>query len=227
MAKSVRWGSVLGILVAMSCAGMSGCGTGIDVLTGLVGTVFDDGWYVFEPNDLHEIAELGVGLPGDQKFEVIRQELLKRYPGHISETENWHFNVAGGAMGQLTILHASPKEYLIFFGTPIGTEGHSGRYSMDVWDFVFDGEMWVYHEGDIERTVFEPGDAAYLERGQTKGYRIPDHAWMLEYARGNIPASFHFGVIASTSNVTLDWQAAWGQITDFAGLTIRELLTPD
>jgi hypothetical protein len=216
------------VVLAVLCPGvLSGCGFGLDAALSAVGAVFDDGKYVFEPNDLIEIAKMGIGLPHDQMFKVIHDELLKRYPGHIAETESWHFNVAGGAMGQLTILHASPKEYLIFFGTPIGTEGHSGRYDMDVWDIMIDGEMWAYHEGDVDRRVYLPGDAAFLERGQTKGYRIPDHGWMLEYSRGNIPAAFGFGVIASTANVTHDWQAAWGQITDFAGLAIKELLQPD
>ena len=38
-------------------------------------------------------------------------------------------------MGQITLLHASLREYLILFGTAVGTEGHSGRYSAEVFDF--------------------------------------------------------------------------------------------
>ena len=91
-------------------------------------------------------------------------------------------------MGMLTILYASWKEYLIFFGTPIDTTGHTGRYSfIEDHCFLLDGEMWYYAAGQTEKTIYRPGDTIYLGKGQAKCYRVVDHAWILEYARGPIP----------------------------------------
>lgn len=160
--------------------------------------------YVFDPERLHEVVQKHVGLPNEQAFDAITRDVAELYPGHVDTgPRNWIFNNAGGAMGQITLLHASLSEYLLIFGTPIGTEGHSGRYATEVWDFMIAGEMWTYLEGESERRVDAPGDAAYLGRSRVKGYRVPDAAWMLEYARGPIPTMLPFG-LADTVTSTLD-----------------------
>ena len=162
--------------------------------------------YVFEPDVLGECVKQGVGKPADEAMDAITAALVQRYPDHVDGgPRQWVVNNAGGAMGQLTFLHASITEYLIFFGSPIGTEGHSGRYATEVYDWVFDGEMWCYLEGETQRTSYGPGDLAYLGRDRIKGYRIPDHAWMLEYSRGPIPSMLPFGV-ADTLVSTLDFK---------------------
>jgi len=179
--------------------------------------------HVFEPDDLHEIAKLGVGKPNDEAFETIIETLEERYPDHVRPTRRWIFNNAGGAMGALMLLHASLSEYMILFGSPIGTSGHSGRYATEVHDFMISGEMWTYHEGDAEKTIYQPGDAAFLGRSATKGYRLPDGAWMLEYARGPIPTMLPFGLLDVFTS-TLDARAAGRTLFDYGRLVTGQLL---
>lgn len=180
--------------------------------------------YVFDPDALHACARLGVGLTGDAMFDAVTAAVRERWPEHVVDRpRRWIFNNAGGAMGQLTLLHASLSEYLIFFGTPIGTEGHSGRYTTEVWDFVMEGEMWCYIEGETKRASYGPGDAAYLGAGVAKGYRIPDHSWMLEYARGPIPMMLPFG-LADTALSTLDVRSFGRTLREYGALTVGSLL---
>ena len=161
--------------------------------------------FVFDPEVLARCAGEGVGKPStEEACDSVVRALKRAYPEHIdSGPRQWVMNNAGGAMGQLTFLHGSITEYIILFGSPIGTEGHSGRYATEVYDWVFSGEMWCYLEGQTERTVYGPGSEAYLGRSAVKGYRIPDHAWMLEYSRGPIPSMLPFG-LADTLLSTLD-----------------------
>jgi hypothetical protein len=179
--------------------------------------------YVFDPERLHEIAKEAVGLAPAEIFGKVASTLGRAYPRHVATDEAWVFNNAGGAMGQMSILHASLSEYIIVFGTPIGTEGHSGRYRTEVWDFMIAGEMWCYHEGEMERAVYGPGEAAHLGHKKAKGYRIPDHAWMLEYGRGPIPTMLAFGM-ADTVFSTLDLRTFVRSLGRYAKLTIKELL---
>ena len=52
-------------------------------------------------------------------------------------------------MGQLTILNALLREYVIFFGSPIGSGGHAGRYSfVKDYTIVLSGEWRYCGDGD-------------------------------------------------------------------------------
>src|SRR5438067_5707222 len=149
--------------------------------------------YIFDPKDLHAHAQRAVGLPHAEMVRSLTRDLAKAYPGHIAMRERWILSLAGGATGIMTVLHGSLSEYLLIFGSPVGTEGFSGRYWIDIYDFMLAGEMWTYTEEAFrERTISRPGDMARLRRHQAKGFRIAEESWMLEYGRGPIATALPF-----------------------------------
>jgi C-8 sterol isomerase len=180
---------------------------------------------LFDVETLHAVAREAAGrdLPREERIATLVEALDARWPGRIERRPRWILNSANGALGTLTILYASLTEYLIVFGSPIGTEGHSGRYPATVHDFVFEGEMWAYLEGDTERTVYRPGDHAVLPARRAKGYCLRENAWMLEYAEGCIPAMLPPGVWDNLFS-NLDLSSLARTFRDYGRLTIRELL---
>jgi C-8 sterol isomerase len=102
------------------------------------------------------------------------------------DTSEWVFNNAGGAMGAMYIIHASVTEYLIIFGTPLGTEGHSGIHTADDYFNILVGEQWAFAPGSLEKEVYPAGSVNLLRRGYGKQYKMHEGCWALEYARGTI-----------------------------------------
>lgn len=171
---------------------------------------------LFNPDDIHEISLLGQGLPVEEGVKKIHEALMAKYPGLIKKDLDWTFNFTGATMAQMTLLYASTKEYILIFGTPVGSDGFSGRYAgMKVWDCMFAGEMWTFTEGQYEKTTYLPGECAILEPGMGKGYRMMEGTWMLEYTRGDIPAALPIGVFAPTQ-LTQDWDNAWRTMKNYA-----------
>ena len=181
--------------------------------------------YIFDPEVLHDVAKQAVAGGGflREKVALLRAELAARYPGHVRLEDEWVFNIAGGALGQMTLLHASITEYVIVFGSPIGTEGYSGRFFADDYFVILDGEQWAYSEGDEDRQVFRPGDLHHLPRGHARGYRMPDRCFALEYARGLIPTMLPFGLADSLTS-TLDPAPVVKTIRLYARAVVGELL---
>lgn len=179
----------------------------------------------FTAEDIHGIAQEVSGMETGAAIDAIMSKLHERYPGKFRDNLEWHFNYAGGTLGEMAILYASVNEYVLIFGTPIGSEGFSGRYSaMDVYDCMFAGEMWTYTEGQTDKTVYLPGDMAVLERGTAKGYSMEPGTWMLEYAQGTTALSLYTGLFAPNS-VLNDFDTVWGVFTDYAGLVINSFFT--
>ena len=151
--------------------------------------------YLFDPQLLHEIAKKHLDKAKEQMVAAIAEDLTRLYPGHIAKKQQWLFNLSGGYVGVMTILHASLSEYILFFGTPIGAQGFSGRYLMDVYDFMMAGELSDFNDVSFwEPTVTRPGELALLKRGKAKGFKLTPGSWMLEYGRGIIPASLPFAL---------------------------------
>src|SRR5437660_7670836 len=178
--------------------------------------------YVFDPQVIHEISLKHLGEPLEQMFANITAELSERYPGTIDDSQPWIFNNAGGVMLEMKLLYASPKEYIMLWGTPIGSEGHTGRHLAEFYDTVLDGEAWYYSEGQFIRDEYKPGDHIFLGKGQSAGMHYPDHVWMVEYARGILPTLLPFGLADALSS-TLDFKTALQTVQIYFSLLARSL----
>ncbi len=178
--------------------------------------------YVFDPKVIHEISRNHLGKPLEQMFADITAELSERYPGQIDDSKPWIFNNAGGVMLEMKLLHASAKEYVMIWGTPIGSEGHTGRHLAEFYDTVLDGEAWYYQEGQFTRDVYTPGDHVFVGKGQSAGMHYPDHVWMVEYARGILPSLLPFG-LADGLLSTMDFKTVAQTVVIYFSLLLRTL----
>lgn len=180
--------------------------------------------YVFDPHVLHEISCKHLGQPVEEKFASLTSELAERYPGAIDDSKPWIFNNAGGVMLEMKLLHASTKEYVMIWGTPIGSEGHTGRHLVEFYDTVLDGEAWYYSEGQFTRDEYRPGDHIFVGKGQSAGMHYPDHVWMLEYARGPLFSLLPFGLTDALFS-TLDYKTAFQTVQIYFSLLGKSLST--
>ncbi|CAK7241824.1 MAG: C-8 sterol isomerase [Sporothrix thermara] len=172
-----------------------------------------DSFYIFDKDHLHDTAKRAVAAHGNDTRAIvnyIKAELAgtAKLSPYVTQEETWFFNNAGGAMGGMTILHASITEYLIIFGTAVGTEGHTGRHTADDYFHILTGQQWAYVPGEFQPEVYLPGDVHHLHRGTVKQYRMPESCFALEYARGWIPPMMFFG-LADGFFSTLDFPTLW------------------
>jgi len=179
--------------------------------------------YLFDPEVLATIVRMHLGLPIEQQFEAVGKTLKEVYGNHVSPGQPWMWSNAGGIMCSISPLHVSHNEYLLFCGTAIGTEGHSGRHRADMFDVVMTGELWTYQAGSFDRHVHKPGDLAHLQRGTANGSKLRSGLWMLEYARGNIPSLFPFA-LGDTLFSTLDTSDLFAQLGVSTRLMLKEAL---
>jgi C-8 sterol isomerase len=161
--------------------------------------------YVFEPTDLQRIVNMHLGAPLEQRFDRIAETLKAVYGDHVHTGEEWIWSNAGGIMCSMSVLHTSLTEYLLFCGTAVGSEGHSGRHRADLYDIVINGQLQTFKPDQFQPNTLEPGEMSVLQKGSTNGSHLGKECWLLEYGRGNIPSLFPFALgdtIFSTQDLT-------------------------
>lgn len=115
-------------------------------------------WYIFDPVALNEVSREAIAKYPDDINNIMSHivtNLTATYgSNHINPRQDeWVFNNAGGAMGAMYIIHASITEYLIIFGTPLGTEGHTGRHTADDYFNILVGEQWAFSPPNLTMEV--------------------------------------------------------------------------
>ena len=127
------------------------------VLVAVVLGIGHESQFVFSPEDMHKIAQEALKQANHNDPQDIIDRVVaglsEKYPKYIVKEPEWLFNNAGGAMGAMLVLHCSLSEYVIIFGSPIGTEGHTGRFLADDYFHILYGEQWAYQPGDLEKKV--------------------------------------------------------------------------
>lgn len=186
---------------------------------------------VLDPDKLGIVVSEVVGAAGDQGNEQLLAALVTGLRGvygrHIVEKPRWIFNLVGGATGVMTILHASLTEYLVVFGTPLGTEGYSGRYSADIHDWVLRGEMWGLRIDDpMQKRVTAAGEVRRLAKGVTTAFRLVENTWLLEYGRGNAAAQLRHSIGDAVFRA-MDAQNVLDTLREYGTLAAKELFGRD
>ncbi|KAL1888655.1 C-8 sterol isomerase [Ceratocystis pirilliformis] len=176
-----------------------------------------DKFYVFSPDNLRAAAKAGIEKHGNNTRAIVDYIVAElradeKVAPYVSQSEDWFLNNAGGAMGGMYVIHASITEYLIIFGTTIGTEGHTGRHTADDYFHILTGTQEAYAAGDFVPEVYEAGSVHHLRRGTVKQYKMPGNCFALEYARGWIPPMLFFGFadgLSSTLDLPTLWTTSW------------------
>jgi hypothetical protein len=184
--------------------------------------------YKIDPDVLHTVAKEVAGLPlvGGQLITRATELLADAYPDLIDPAPGrWVGSKAGGILGKVRFLYFSPREYIVIFGSPTGTQGFSGRYKhVDVHKFLMAGRIDWYdvESDDISAKTLLPGEHAHMERGQAQGLTIHPGSFHIEYGRGAVATTLPFAMV-DTLLVSLELESVRRSAVEFTKLVTKRI----
>lgn len=159
----------------------------------------------------------------DHAIEMLARaypELIDPVPGR------WVGSRAGGVLGKVRFLYFSPREYIVIFGSPSGTQGFSGRYKhVDIHKFLLAGQIDSYDldSDDTEPLpALVPGEGTCLQRGHARGLTIHPGSWHIEYGRGAVATTLPFAMV-DTLLVSLEFESVKRSTVEFGKLVRKRL----
>jgi sigma non-opioid intracellular receptor len=182
--------------------------------------------YKIDPDVLAAVAKQVVGLPlADGEIITRTIELLAaEYPDLIDPTPGrWVGSKAGGILGKVKFLYFSPREYIVIFGSPTGTQGFSGRYKhVEIHKFLIAGQIDWYdvESDDIAAMTLRPGEHTRTEKGHARGLTIHPGSFHIEYGRGAVATTLPFAMV-DTLLVSLELESVRRSTAEFAKLVRR------
>lgn len=189
--------------------------------------------YKIDPVVLHKVAKQVVGAPVEGGALITRavEALADEYPDLIdADSGDWVGSKAGGILGKVRFLYFSPREYVVIFGSPTGTQGFSGRYKhVAIHKFLLAGRIDSY---DLESDVLEPlppllpGEHTCLEKGRARGLTIHPGSWHIEYGRGAVVTTLPFAMV-DTLLLSLELESVRRSTVEFAKLIRRRMRRRD
>ncbi|KAL1959723.1 hypothetical protein VTO42DRAFT_1309 [Malbranchea cinnamomea] len=186
-------------------------------------------FYIFNVDELRELAQDSIARHPNNITALlydlngsIREKYGEQHVMPFTTDESqWVWSNHGSAMGSFIILHASITEYLIFYGSPLGSEGHSGLHLADDYFTILSGYEKRYLLGELEPTIYRPGETNHLPRGVSSHYAL--EGWALELAQGWIPSMLPFGFMDTFSS-NLDFPNFWRTVVLTAKAMGKQLL---
>ena len=170
--------------------------------------------YTFDPGALHGVVLENVAQarlkhldPSEQLVDLLAR-LGAAFPGKVAADLEWVSVSAGFGTQATAILHVTPSEYLVITGSPQATSGVSGRLTCTLHDYVLMGQLNVSRGDDVKGRTLTPGHVCQLQPAENLTFAIDEQAWMLEYARGFVPAMFLMPIWATLFS-TLDVPSLW------------------
>ncbi len=182
--------------------------------------------YKIDPDVLHTVAKEVVGLPLEDGQLITRaaELLADAYPDLIdSAPGRWVGSKAGGILGKVRFLYFSPREYIVIFGSPTGTQGFSGRYKrVDFHKFLLAGQIDSYdlESEDTTAMTLLPGDHTCLTRGTARGLTIHPGSFHIEYGRGAVVTTLPFAMV-DTLLVSLEVESVRRSTVEFTKLVAK------